>query len=107
MSRTDDRIVGALERNAPPARDAMFRLQVLERRERQQFRRRGFMALFSAIAIALVSALVARAGGADAVGSELPFAFVLIATFLIHTPQFGRLLGSLFRLTSSAREVAQ
>jgi hypothetical protein len=35
----DERLTQLLLRNAPPLRDPLFRVQVLERRERQRFRR--------------------------------------------------------------------
>jgi hypothetical protein len=102
MTNADERITTALQHNAPPPRDPVFRLQMLERRERQQFRRRAVTALTSAGAVAITSALAVRAGGeAYTAGSVLLFALVLITAVVIHMPEFGRLLRPLFRLTRS------
>jgi len=103
MTNADERISTALQHNAPPPRDPVFRLQVLERRERQQFRRRALTALASASAMAITSALAVRAGSeAYTAGSVLLFALVLITAVVVHMPEFGRLLRPLFRLTRSA-----
>jgi len=40
MTNIDERITAALQHDAPPPRDPRFRIQLLERRERQRFRRR-------------------------------------------------------------------
>ena len=59
----DDRIVELLQRAAPPARDAVFRLRVLERREQRQFQRRLYIMLAGVIAIILVSTFAMSLGG--------------------------------------------
>ena len=58
-----DRIVDLLQRAAPPARDPVFRLRVLERREQRQFQRRLYIMLAGVIAIILVSTFSMRLGG--------------------------------------------
>ena len=72
MSEDRDRRIGNLLRaDAPPARDPVFRLRVLERREQRQFQRTLFTILAGALVIVLVSALgIGIGGGAlEATGS--------------------------------------
>jgi hypothetical protein len=51
----DPRIADLLRADAPPARDPMFRIKVLERREHQQFQQRSFTMLAGVLVIILVS----------------------------------------------------
>ena len=93
MTNVDERITTALRHDAPPPRDPVFRLQVLERRERQRFRRRALHALAGGAAVAVVSALTVSAGGeAYTAGSVLLFALVLITGAVVYLPEFGRLI---------------
>ena len=50
----DDRIVELLRADAPPARDPVFRVSVLERREQRRFQRRLYTMLAGALVILLV-----------------------------------------------------
>lgn len=50
----DDRIVELLRADAPSVRDPIFRMQVLERRERRQFQRRAFTLLAAQLVLVLV-----------------------------------------------------
>jgi hypothetical protein len=59
----DQRIVDLLREYAPPARDPLFRLKVLERRERRQFQRRSFTMLAGALVIILISTLAVSSEG--------------------------------------------
>jgi hypothetical protein len=79
----DDRLVEFLCAAAPPPRDPVFRLRVLERREHRQFRRRLFTMLAGVLVILLVSAFAIRMGGraletmgALAVGAALASAYL-------------------------------
>ena len=54
MSDVDARLAAALGADAPPERDALFRLDVLARLERARFRRR----IVGAMAIAAMAALL-------------------------------------------------
>jgi hypothetical protein len=93
MTNADGRIAAALRANAPPARDPVFRLQVIERRERQRFKRRALASLVTVIAVGVLSGLAVRTGGTVyTVGSALLFALVLVTGCLIHVPAFGRIL---------------
>jgi hypothetical protein len=96
MTNFDGRIAAALQANAAPPRDPVFRLQVIERRERQRFRRRALMSLVMALAVGGLSGVAVGMGGQMyTVGSVLLFALVLIAAGLIYVPVFGRLLRGL------------
>lgn len=59
----DDRLTVLLQESAPPARDPLFRLQVIERRERARFRRRAAALLAAAFALALVAGVMVPAAG--------------------------------------------
>jgi hypothetical protein len=61
--KQDQRIVNLLRAGAPPARDPLFRLKVLERREQQRFQRRLFTMLAGTLVIILVSMLAIGTGG--------------------------------------------
>jgi heme A synthase len=93
MTNSDQRITAALLQDAPPPRDPVFRLQVLERRERQRFRRRALHALAVGAGAAVMSALTVNAGGeAYTAGSVLLFAMVLVAAAVVYLPGLGRLI---------------
>jgi hypothetical protein len=96
MTNTDERIAAALQRDAPPPRDPLFRLQVLERRERQQFRQRALQGLAVVVVVGGLSALTATAGGQGYIaGSVLLFALVSIMAGVVYLPVFGRLIRQL------------
>jgi hypothetical protein len=59
----DDRIGQFLREQAPPARDPVFRLRVLERREQRQFQRRSLTMLAAVLVIILVATFGIRIGG--------------------------------------------
>jgi hypothetical protein len=60
----DERLTQLLLRNAPPLRDPLFRVQVLERRERQRFRRSVLQLLGAVGAISMSLAVdVGMSGG--------------------------------------------
>jgi hypothetical protein len=91
----DDRITAALQHDAPPPRDPLFRVQVLERAERQRFRRRARLAIAGAVGVLLVSVLTVSAGSmAYVAGSVLLFALVVV-TGAVYLPEFGRLVRGL------------
>jgi hypothetical protein len=71
----------------------VFRIQLLERRERQRFRRRTQQALAGGAAVLIVSALTVSAGSmAYVAGSVLLFALVLVSAAVVYLPEFGRLI---------------
>jgi hypothetical protein len=93
MTNTDERIATALQRDAPPPRDAVFRLQVIERREQRQFRQRAVQGLAVLVVVGGMSALTATAGGQGYIaGSVLLSALVSIMAGVVYLPLFGRLI---------------
>ena len=64
MSDPDVRLVAALQADAPPERDAVFRIDVLVRLERARFRRRVAKAVIVAAVLAVLAAAKAPAIGA-------------------------------------------
>ena len=60
MSDFETRLTDALRADAPPARDAVFRLEVLLRLERARFRRRVLGALVVTGVLAVLGALNVR-----------------------------------------------
>ena len=91
----DERIAAALQHDAPPARDPLFRIQLLERREEQRFRRQIKQALAVGAAVLVVSALTVTAGSmAYIAGSVLLLGLVLV-TGAAYLPEFGRLISNL------------
>ncbi len=89
----DDRFTCILRRVAPAERDPVFRLRVLERRERDQFRRRSLamLGLFVAMIAAAGALLAWRPVRLDAAGPALFGAF-LLATGLLFAPALLRQL---------------
>lgn len=59
----DERLTELLLRNAPPLRDPLFRVKVLERRERQRFRRSILQLAGSVAALAVALAVGVSVGG--------------------------------------------
>ncbi len=87
----DDRIVELLRADAPPPRDPMFRVGVLERREHWQFQRRLCTMLAGALAIILVSVFAIGMGtgamgsmGVLAVGAALASGYLAFRRSLPH-----------------------
>ena len=76
----DDGIVSLLRQGAPAARDPVFRLQVLERREQRQFQRRLYIMLGGLIAIIIVSTLAITLGGGALEITGAPVAGVAVAS---------------------------
>ena len=64
MTDRESRLNAALGADAPPARDALFRLDVLVRRERAQFRRQLALAVAPVLAVGMLVALNAQFLGA-------------------------------------------
>jgi len=61
MSDRDARLAEALRADAPPARDPIFRVEVLTRLERARFRRRASAIVAVAVVAAIVAAMNAPA----------------------------------------------
>jgi hypothetical protein len=68
----DERIAALLNEGAPPKSDPVFRIRVLERRERQRFQRKSIsLAIFAA-------ALIASVWGARGAGASLAEAAAIV-----------------------------
>jgi hypothetical protein len=76
---SDTKLDELLREDAPQARDPLFRLSVLERRERMRFRRR--MALLFAVVVTVTIAVLV---GFDTVGDRIvaPIAILLFGVVL-------------------------
>jgi hypothetical protein len=90
----DDRIADLLREDAPPPRDPVFRLRVLERREQRRFQRRLFTMLAGVLMILLISTFALSIGpaslrttGALVVGAALASAYL---AFRGHLPRILR-----------------
>jgi hypothetical protein len=59
LSDLETRLERALEADAAPARDPMFRIEILQRRERTAYRRLALAATALAAGAALIAALIA------------------------------------------------
>ena len=80
MTDRESRLNAALGADAPPARDALFRLDVLVRREHARFRRQLALTMGAVLAVGIVAALKAPALGAWLVAdSERPLAAIALA----------------------------
>jgi hypothetical protein len=77
MSELEQRLGAALGADAPPARDALFRLEVLVRRERARFKRQLGRALAAVFAAAVLVGLNAQTFGAW-IGAD-PVRLVVVA----------------------------
>jgi hypothetical protein len=87
----DKRIADLLSQNAPPARDPMFRIKVLELREQRQFQRRSFIMLAGVLVIILASIFAVSIGtgalkmmGALVVGAALGTGYLAFRGRILH-----------------------
>jgi hypothetical protein len=89
----DDRIGELLRATAPPQRDPVFRLKVLERREHRQFQRRLLTMFVGTLVIILVSASALSSGGrAVEPTGALVVGAALASTYLAFRPRVLRIL---------------
>ena len=96
MNQDLDKKLGRwLREDAPPERDPLFRIRVLERRERQRFQHRSQMLLAVAVVLAVFPALILT------LGTDL-IAPGLIAVFCIAV-----ITASLFSIRSVLQVVRQ
>jgi TRAP-type C4-dicarboxylate transport system permease large subunit len=89
----DERLSELLRQDAPPARDPMFRLKVLERRETARFRRHSLLLAAIALVLTVVAWIGIAIGGETA---ETIIALVFIAAlavgYVLYRPAVTRLL---------------
>lgn len=87
----DERIAALFRKDAPPERDPLFRLKVLERRERQAFRRRMLVLALVAVGIAGAGVLGALSTGrAFDIVRVLFFGVALSGGYFVLGPQLAR-----------------
>jgi uncharacterized membrane protein len=93
----DVRIANLLSAHAPPPRDPVFRVRVLERREQQRFQRRLYTMLAATLVVLLVSAFAigAGTGSLEAMGALV----VSLSLACAHFAFRGSLLRILWRFT--------
>ncbi|MEO8314917.1 MAG: hypothetical protein ABI645_09000 [Pseudomonadota bacterium] len=83
----DERLSRFLLGDTPPARDPMFRLRVLARRERQRFLRRSVMLFAAALACIVFFCLVtATHAGTLQAAVALASGVVLAVSFSLYAP---------------------
>jgi hypothetical protein len=100
----DQRISQLLSRRAPAERDPLFRIQVLERRERERFRRSILRLVGAVLAIVVALAIgagIGASGGTYEVVRVGVFGAAAAVAVTVYVPLFTRLLrASLGRLSS-------
>jgi hypothetical protein len=80
----DDRLGRLLRQGAPPERDPLFRIRLLERRERRRFRQRSLLLLGGGAALVVLPVLVfGLAADPLAAGLVLVFSLAAIAASLV------------------------
>ena len=82
----DKQLSQLLQTLAPPARDPLFRIKVLERRERQQFKRRVALLLGTGVIAVAAHALAASAAGTNEVMRGLGLAVAAVAAAAMYVP---------------------
>ena len=82
----DERIAALLNESAPPQSDPIFRIQVLERRERQRFRRKSVSLAIAAAAL-IASVWGARGAGASiAEGASILLLCAALGAWFVYAP---------------------
>jgi hypothetical protein len=89
----DPRIADLLCKDAPPERDPMFRVQVLDRLERASYRRRLVVLIACAVVFAVIAVIGASLGGAarEATGALL-VGLALTIVYFVLAPALTQLL---------------
>jgi hypothetical protein len=89
----DEKIAGLLRQDAPPARDPMFRLNVLERRERERFQLRTRLMVAGGLLVAVI-ALVGVSMGGDVAQTTIALLVLaaLASGYVLYRPAVTRLL---------------
>jgi len=91
MDGDDDQALSRLLQTlAPPERDALFRIKVLERGERQEFTRRVAVLLGAGVVAVVAYAIAATAGGTNQVTRGLGLAVAGVAAAAMYLPALVR-----------------
>lgn len=89
----NEHIANLLRAAAPPVRDPMFRLRVLERRERQHFQRRSLLLLAAALASVLCFWIGLRAeAGLAGTAAILVACAALVVSYFLYAPAVKQLI---------------
>lgn len=87
MNGDDDQQLSELLRSlAPPERDALFRINVLERRERREFVQRVVLLLGAGVIAVVAYAIAATVGGTNEVARGLGLSIAGIAAAAMYVP---------------------
>jgi hypothetical protein len=101
----DERLAKLLLLDAPPARDPLFRLSVLQRRERQRFRQRSVARFMAALACVVTPwAVTMTHAGPLETAAALVFGAVLIASYFLYAPALTQILHSFGAWREAARK---
>lgn len=88
----DDRLTRLLLRGAPPERDPLFRIKVLERRERRRFRRSVLLLIAGVLVIMVALAVGIRIRGETYdVARILLLGAAAVVAIAVYVPLFVRL----------------
>ena len=91
--KQDEPFAILLRQQAPAARDLVFRLKVLERRERREVRRRALLLLGAALAVAVISLIGVSMGGKTYETARVAlFAVATAISGVTYMPALARLL---------------
>ena len=90
MDEKDEQITRLLQQMAPAARDPLFRVQVLERRERQNYRNRVLGIVLSVSAVLIASAVT------DGLARQTVLGVGLAAAVIVYAAAMRNMLRRLF-----------
>jgi hypothetical protein len=82
----DERIASLLNADAPPERDPVFRIEVLERRERRSFQRLALTLVGAALILIAIASSSYRAGAGIAEAASLALLSGALASALFYVP---------------------
>jgi hypothetical protein len=98
IEQEDEGLTKLLRQYEPPARDPLFRVQVLERRERRRFRTQLSMVLSVVVVAATIAAVGTFAGGAiEGAARVALFGIAAASASVVYARAVGALSGT-FRL---------
>jgi hypothetical protein len=88
----DERIARLLNADAPPERDPVFRIKVLERRERRRFHRQALALVFAALVLIAIAWSSYRAGAEIAEAASVALLCGALAGALVYLPVVAHVL---------------
>jgi hypothetical protein len=93
IEQEDDQLTRLLRHHEPPARDPLFRIRVLERRERKRFRQELSLIIGAVVAATAIAAFGVNAGGALEVVARVALLGIAVTTAAVG---YARAIGALF-----------